>query len=369
MATPRTKRPSAPWKRRGPGRPKERLKTIIERLEKEGSGTFEELCGRIPLARTTLSDGLNELESQGCIERGVEPPREKGKGKRHRVIIKLSEKGLVSVLARTLRHLENVTPVPLIDFNRGKELLTDDAINAIMVISTLYLKKTKTQNTPKCPHPVRWGCFLETERKAKRLNFTPSRLEFELDECYLLKALARYDVERCRAKIIKYMGTENILVNLSPWGLPDYGSPEFPKGGIEVLEKEIDNPESFPVLGVARKCGVLKKFDALLEWIGPLVFLLSGEKYTEEIRCAIKAMDGKAYVVVIHKGVRTACEIRTKKFLNQVFKNLGDKEVHITKPSNLAGAVFVNEQIDYDEILNSVWVKTISPRFISKNGP
>ncbi len=363
------------WRKKR-GHPKKRLRFIIEALE-DAPGTFEELCRRVPLARTTISDGLNELESQGRIERKVEPPKERGRGKRHRAIISLSGKELDPVM-RALRHLEKVTAAPLIDIERGKEILPDEVIDAIFVVPTLYPKTTEAPNTPKCPHPASWGCHWESEvveMKLAKYCDESIKVEFEL-ECYLLKALARYDYERYRAGCVEYVGNASDLLKI--------GFQEWLKRGAKIVMKEISNPEAFPVLGVVRKYGVTEKFDALLKWISPLVNLRSEDTFmkkpngqyiikwivappsegtrTPGIRGAVM-LDGRLGINILHDGAMLRCEIKNPKAdLDQLSKVLaradlnteGSYELKLDTSNNLASAVFSNEQANYHRILSSV---------------
>ncbi len=384
------------WKQK-PGRPKERLGKIIETLE-EAPGTFEEICKRVKLARTTLSEGLTELENQARIERTVEPPKERGRGKKHRAVISLSGKEMDPVI-RALRHLEKVTTVPLIDIERGKELLTDDVVNAILVISTLYPEKGETPNTPECPHPASWKCHKDEEVGLKEVGIV---FKLELDEYHLLKALARYDRERFRAGCVEHTGDASDLLKI--------GLQEWLEREAEVVMKKVSNPETFPMLSVVRKRGVVEKFDALLEWISPLVDLHSEEVFMKKpngqyvikwivpppsegmrtggIMSAI-AVNGKISIYILHDGVRLRCGINEDNLeteMDQLSKVLVrtdvDKEgsyelnlklykpreatdlalikattppdMKLPKPNNLAEAVFYNEGNEYFKILRSV---------------
>jgi hypothetical protein len=290
MAAPNKKRPRAPWKRHKPGRPKESLEIIIGVLE-ESPGTFEELCERTTLARTTLSDGLTELENRGRVARTIEPLKteERGRGKRHRVIIQLSKHEQAPV-PTTLRHLEHLTPIPKIDIKEGNALLVPDVVDAVLIISTLSFRSTKTPSTPSCPRPPTFECYKErTEEEKKqfdrmysgreyyeKLKSKRSGYKFELDECLLIRALARFSAELYVIELLAKNQNIDYPLFLSrlrnPSGWEFYRELDHRKAELtEFLRRGVDDPELFPAMGITKQTGTLERFMQLLEWIRPLI--------------------------------------------------------------------------------------------------
>jgi DNA-binding MarR family transcriptional regulator len=236
---------------KAPGRPKNRLKNIIATLEK-GPGTFEELRERVPLARSTLSKGLAELEEQGSIGRRIEPPKERGRGKRHRIIIYLND----TPVKKMLRHLENITEIARLDVGEGEKLLTEDILNAGFTMGTLT-----TDSKPKSHY----------QRRKETMPL--------LDEYFLLRFLARFNSD---LYFIEGLKTGADLLDLTPEPYP----PEFLSHKKELTEllkhaATVVDPKVFPAFAEAKRTGTLEGFYKFLDWIIPLLeeeFLLKEMK-------------------------------------------------------------------------------------------
>lgn len=325
---------------------------IIETIE-EVPGTFEELASRVGVARSTFSICASELDREGRIERRIEPPKERGRGKRHRVIIQLSEKELGSV-ARTLKHLEKITATPRIDVEKGKEILTDDVIDAILVCSSLSARKpSKTPRLPGCPHPPMFECYRERvedrkkrfpdiEERMRKAGFNPSK--FELNEHKLLTALARFNTE------LGYIESLNYGLDISPFG---FGLARFPqlwhlqknKRLNNLLKRRVENPEMFPIHGVERKTNTIKQFEALLDWIRPLIegleFVEARESYHED---RVKFCGGRDL------GKLPGFEMKSISWCT----------------TNLAAHVFGEEENKHREMLFRLWDREFSPPEVKK---
>ena len=267
MAKPKKTRKK--WKRE-PGRPKERLKIILEALA-ESPDTFEKLCERTGLARTTLSEGLAELEGQGSVERKIEPPMVRGRGKKHRIIIQLSEKEL-DPIARTLRYLEHLTAIPKIDVGSGKALLTDNVVKTVLKTATLERASGKWTSLEEMREEYKEfliSTFGSDEKIPENMKEDPYKTAppCKLTDYLLLKALARYIFERGVVS--------DAIRGVKSYFIVRLFGPEFFDflGGknLKIYQKKIKNPEMFPVMTRVKKAGVSKEFDELLTWIKPLV--------------------------------------------------------------------------------------------------
>jgi hypothetical protein len=122
----------------GPGRPNQSKKILIAELEK-GGDTFEKLVERTHLSRSILSKELKRLGND--IERCPIPPREKGRGKRYQLVIKLSYIAN-SPKERILRSLESLMApnqsLTMEEESKLRELLTDEVIEAMKEIYISY---------------------------------------------------------------------------------------------------------------------------------------------------------------------------------------------------------------------------------------
>jgi len=266
---------------------------IIRALEQTPM-TFTGLKEKTKLSPSTLAEHLKKMEKKGYVDRLGDPR-----------VIKLSSKAL-SPVHRALRNLATISPIVHLDIGKGAEFLTEDVVDAVLVISTLSSKiTTKTQKTPRCPHPPSLECYREYEEELKKLGYPPPP-EFEFDEYHLLKALARYNLERSIVNFIQGKGGRAFFIGFLSWFLL------HDEEVIEFLRKEIDNPEVFPALGIARKCGVEEKINALLDWTRPLVGPIEREK----------------------RGV-----------------------TYITCPKNLAGAIILNEMASYKQVIGIIWIE------------
>jgi hypothetical protein len=227
MARPKKDENRKTKRKAGPGRPKQSkciLQMILER-DGGGGGTFEELLTRSGLARATLSKELRGLDTEGLLERFPIPPKEKGKGKRYQLVIRLSEKALDPV-NKTLRHLEFLMlPPEKLDTELGRELLTDPVIDAIKEVEATRFSKFLPSLVPK----------------------EPSRARF--DEIMLITALACYYCERRELpyadKLARKRGRKESI---------------FPKA-----------TRGYTALPIVRQRGLVRQFDDLLDWIEPLL--------------------------------------------------------------------------------------------------
>lgn len=222
------------------------MKKIISELEKS-SGTFSEILERTKLSRSTLSTALRELDAGGYIERKVELTEKEGRKKSFRVVIQLKEKKCTPVES-TLRHLENLTTHEL-DLEKTRELLTDDVIETVLVISSLNIKFIDTPKTPSCFHSSALTCYKDLTEESKKflLKHHPWALKFELDEWLLLKALARFYTE---LGCIKY---------------PE----QFGSKTTTLLKCEKNNPSVFPAIAEAKRFKTVNQMKKLLELIRP----------------------------------------------------------------------------------------------------
>jgi DNA-binding MarR family transcriptional regulator len=229
-------------KKKDSGRPRKRREIILATLERDGPGTFEELCKRNFLARSTLSDGLAELEKQGSIVRKVEPPKERGRGQRHRVIIYLND----TPVKKVSRHLANITEIAKLDVGDGEKLLTKDILNAGFTIGTLTMNSEPKSHYQRGKETMSW-----------------------LDEYFLLRFLARFNSDLYFIVGLK-MGED--LLDLTPEPYP----PEFlprKKELTELLKRaaKVVDPKVFPAFAEAKRTGTLDGFYKFLDWIRPLL--------------------------------------------------------------------------------------------------
>jgi predicted transcriptional regulator len=138
MAAPKTRK-KAYWKLEQ-GRPKKSTEIILNVLQK-GPGTFEELLTRTGLSRMIFNAELKELEDEGLIERELQTQKEMGRGRHHRVLIKLSAKA-DSPTERILRNMKSLIPPPqsltMEEESKLRELLTDEVIEAMKEIYINY---------------------------------------------------------------------------------------------------------------------------------------------------------------------------------------------------------------------------------------
>jgi DNA-binding HxlR family transcriptional regulator len=277
MAPPKRSRPKAPWKSHKRGRPKERMDIIIEILE-NSPGTFEELRAKTSWAGSTLTEKLAELEKQDRITRTVEPPKERGRGKKsYRLIYELSETELDPVV-RTIRHLKNITAIPMID-DSGKTLLTNEVVDAILEISTLSFRKVGTPKTSECHHPPGYECFMERERMVKDIDThlgVPFK-KLEIDENHLLRGLSRFYVELCLLNAFKRNEFEGLMslltIDFPPpdkLTIKDVEPYNQKKQIIQLLKRRKDS-EVLPSHEIARLTGTINRFEDLLKWIWPLI--------------------------------------------------------------------------------------------------
>ena len=232
---------------------------IIECL-RPGPRTFggirKELKNRPP---TTLFTHLKKLEKLGYIERD---PRDQ---RILRLTYRVSEPEW-----RTLQNLNALSLVPL-DIEAGRKLLTKEAVETAMVVSSLGPNPGEHHPRPQCIHPPSLICYREREEEfnkkfEKYLPYLPP-LRPELNESTLLTALARFNAE---LRI-----TEGIERGV------DFLPLTAPEELRRLLRRGRDDPEVFPVLCMAKKTGTAENFLGLLDWVRPLI---EGPFYVEARR-------------------------------------------------------------------------------------
>lgn len=218
MAAPKTRK-KAYWKLKQ-GRPKTSRKIIINVLEKDGPGKFEQLLKRTGLARSTFNLELKELDKEGQIEY---EPFKANRGRRYGYLIKLTAVASTPVES-ALRHLESlVLPPQKLDIELGRKLLTDPVINAIKKIDATRFSKYFQPLMPQ----------------------TFSRAKF--NEFMLLTALACYYCERYRLpRLSKQVQTTGM------------------KRALAVQSR------GYTALPIVRRRDLTRQFEKLLKWIEPL---------------------------------------------------------------------------------------------------
>jgi DNA-binding HxlR family transcriptional regulator len=223
MAAPRTIKKAYWNKERKKGRPKNSINKILESLENEPA-TFEELRDRTGLAGTTISDGLVELEKLEKIERTVEPPRERGRGKKNRIVIRLCEKEL-SPIAKTIRHLDKIASTEKqFDSSQGFALLIGSVISTVKEIDIEKHRELLFKN-------------LQSKKGAEEYLKKLKSEQLEFNEVMLLRALACLAAER---EFLNQPSKIRPITNLI-------------------------------VLSIIKKNKLTSYFDNLLEWVKPVI--------------------------------------------------------------------------------------------------
>jgi DNA-binding transcriptional ArsR family regulator len=193
---------------------------ILKALE-QSSGTFTDLRKRTKLADSTLSYYLKELEDHALIEREYKRPN---------LLIKLSAKALDPV-QKTLRHLEELVPPPSkLDIELGQKLLTKQVVDTM---EEIYRTRFRPIFAP------------EEFSKLSKLFGRSISFELEFNETVFITVLAYYHCEM-------------IFPNLQ----------ESPKA--ETLGKPVYTPAG-AITPILKNKGLIKQFDALLEWAKPLL--------------------------------------------------------------------------------------------------
>ncbi len=258
------------------GRPKISERKIEEALEK-GPKTFEDLVIETGLARTSLSECLSKMEEEGKIIRKVAPPLERGPGKRYRILIELVDN---TPVGRTLRHLSNISSLIQLDVEKGKEILTNDVIDTILVISSLEIRRSKKGKLLDCPHSQSFACYREWMEETKEMRETLEGglktqyqlFEYSLNEAELIRGLARFNWELLRTELetlFTYLVSE---IPLHPGTREAWTyALKKPEELEEFFKDKRDDPEIFPALNVARNYNTTRQLEELLEWIRPVV--------------------------------------------------------------------------------------------------
>ncbi|MQY67762.1 MAG: ArsR family transcriptional regulator [Hadesarchaea archaeon] len=285
--------------------------------------TFTGIQERTKLSSSTLAEHLKKLEKKNYIDRSGDPR-----------VIKLSFMALKPT-HNVVRNLATVSPLARLDIEKGATILTEEVVDPCIEISTFSINTTKKPKTPECSHSTSVECYKEHAEIIKWLHSRPSSgekrdwwfplspeekkrlpslLTPKFNAYHLLKALARYSFERYMVKTLQTYGRQLYGKTISRqdfkriaeqvrwsgrygkirWHGRDIQCKKIREHGryvkimsgllfvwvselphdeklLESLKKQSDNPEVFPALGVARKCAVVEKFDALLEWIDPLL--------------------------------------------------------------------------------------------------
>lgn len=226
---------------------------IIEALN-EGEDTHSGLSERVDVTEGTVSKAVKKLEEKGEVEKYY---------KEGSVYIRLSEE-MTNPIERTLRNLNKTTVRSFLDFEKGRELLTEEVIETIIDIYSLaWYEPASTWN-------------LKIDEKAEDLYEIPG-----INVYKLLKGLARYFLE---AKTLDWK-TQDIPRHIT------FLEPRFlrvcvkhVKKGNErekefhnqvdlikkISQKEKDNPVLFPVVNRCRERNVKDRFEGLLSWLKPL---------------------------------------------------------------------------------------------------
>lgn len=193
---------------------------ILSTLE-QGPGTFTQLLKRSGLARSTFTHHLEILRAKGLIERAYEGPR--------RLLIRLSAKALDPV-QKTLRHLEELIPPPArLDIEAGEKLLTKQVVDTMEEVYRTRFRYIFSPNE-----------FSKLSKLFGRsISFEP-----EFNETVFITVLAYYFCEKVFPSLQEPPRAETL------------GKPAYTLAGA--------------ITPVLRNKGLIKQFDALLEWAKPL---------------------------------------------------------------------------------------------------
>lgn len=231
----------------------------ITNFLEDGPARAIDISDNTSLAKSTVSAEIGDMEEKELVERYYDSDR-------GGVLVKLSKRVLDPV-PKTIRHLNRVASSPL-DAEKGQELLEGEK-GAILEISLLEL------------NPVTQVFETYEEGKNRRIEELSNVMEeedakekvqkpIEFDEMHLLKALARYHLERKLVSSLPENGdgaapvkSPSVLSSLDPEGRNELE---------EMLEDEGGNKQLLPASRIVEEKGLEKKFNELLEWIDPLLW-------------------------------------------------------------------------------------------------
>lgn len=214
-------------------RPPESERKIIEALE-EAEGTFSEVLTRVDVSKATFSTRLQELEEKGKVTRYYDSGE---------IIIRLTDEAATPI-EKTLRELDRVRDRATLDLERGRELFSEDIVKTLNQLAAYELTTRKS--------------------KIKEIRGT-----------YLLKALARYYVERFFIRAFAEVpqvrdAHKNLIFRL--FELFPHDKKMFNFSDFESFyEENKDNEEVLPILSKARETQSVDQLDEILAWIRPLL--------------------------------------------------------------------------------------------------
>lgn len=287
---------------------------------------------------------MRDLESKGCVERKAVPREVKtGRQRHYKLIIQLTP-DLLNPKARVLYCLANISPLAPLNFKKGAELLTDNLVGSLLVISTLHPNPEKIPLAPDCPHSPALACYKDISERVKKVfpNYQQLISETKLDEYRFLKGLSRFNYELICVELSD-RGIAPLDLKLARRGLYSYKN-DF----IELLKRGTEDPEVFPALGVARQTGMAEQFERMLDWIMPLI---AGPEFVEA---------RKAYR-----------EDRVKFYGGRDLGQLPGMEVKsIVWPtmSNLAGIFFFQEESNWEDVLIRLWAQKLRSSIAGRKG-
>lgn len=309
---------------------------LIIAVLRKAPRTFTKLQETTRLSTSTLSDRLKKLEDLDYVERSPNDKR----------IIQLTPKAS-SPQWKTLQNLAAVCPTIHLDIDAGVKLLTDNVVNALLVISTLGQNFEKLPLVFDCPHPSTLICYkdrIEHDKKAfpQHQHLIP---KIELNEYHFLKGLSRFNHE---LKLTEDLDREIDPLRLEP-ALFRSGLYSYEREFVELLKRGTEDPEIFPALGVARQTGTVEQFESILDWIRPLI---EGLEFAE--------------------GRKIYQEDRVKFFGGRDFGKIPGfemKSITWFSLSNLAAIVFSQEKSNYlENVLFPLWSKKLRSSLTGRKG-
>lgn len=261
---------------------------IIEALEEE-EYTRSELVDKVKISQGQVTKSVKSLEEKGEVEKYYS--KERGD-----TLIRLSEE-MTTPIEKTLRHLDKITVRPLLDLEKGRELLSEDAIKFILSLQSLkWVEKPSIREYRKSIVEVE----LEGTTKGWIINdpetVEKSVKELDFTEYDLLRGLAPYYFETRFVKYHKVGGEELYETFNEHWRDPvekrlveemelltirqildkkkengDFEYPFFEKSLEKFYEEKGDNPIFFPVKHICEEGGYRGEMEQLLKWLEPLL--------------------------------------------------------------------------------------------------
>jgi excisionase family DNA binding protein len=263
-------------------------KLIVFKLQ-QGQMTFGGLLEKTRLSSSTLAEHLKKLETLGYLDR---------RGDQR--VYKLS--GAFNPAWRTVQNIAVAASPVSLDVQEGRKPLTNEVVKVLLkflaINKALDFEKFDLHSSEEQREKLRelfkgQGEKLREEEIDKLLKegggavftYWDEIEKRELNEALFITALARYHLEAHYLR--KLAETEKPLEHLDEYDPirqiflehAERCSWDPNKLFKTFYEKEHDNPEVFPALGVAKPN--MEKCDALLEWISPCVFRLPAEGLDE----------------------------------------------------------------------------------------